>query len=78
MTFTIRNLLRPPCPECRGRRTVYMVDRGIKVFLRMLAGDNRFACRRCRITWRRRTPFDCAELVQRRNDKDDDTSGSLT
>ena len=61
--------VKPQCPECRESRTVYMVDKGLKRIRRMLAGDNRFACYTCKISWRRKTPFDCVELVKRKEGK---------
>ena len=53
------------CPQCDRTEEVYLYDRGAKFFLRFLMANNRFACARCNITWRRKSPFHTHHLHSR-------------
>ena len=44
------------CPRCNTRDRVYIYDSGYKFLRRLLLANNRFACHRCKITWRRWQP----------------------
>jgi len=68
MAWRPSEILKPKCPECRDKSAVYVFDRGAKRLWRMVVGNNRFACASCRISWRRRTPYDSAELVRKHED----------
>ncbi len=45
------------CPNCEKDDAVYIFDRGMKFLYRSFSGNNRFACKNCMITWRRKDPF---------------------
>jgi hypothetical protein len=50
------------CPSCTSRRDVYIYDSGMKLVRRLLILNNRFACRRCKVTWRRRERYGFFDL----------------
>jgi hypothetical protein len=50
------------CPACMTVEHVYIYDEGISLVYRLLLGNNRFACRQCKVTWRRRDPHDYFEM----------------
>jgi hypothetical protein len=45
------------CPVCIPENKGYIYDQGFKFWSRLALGNNRFACRKCRATWRRKNPF---------------------
>ena len=49
-------LWKSPCPECGEDKFIYIYDGGLKYFWRFLWGDNRFACSKCKIAWRKKNP----------------------
>jgi hypothetical protein len=61
-------LLRPSCPVCHAEDKVYVYDHGFKFWRRLVVGNNRFACRNCMVTWRRKKP-DHQTRLQKREDK---------
>ena len=50
------------CPECLSDTTVWIIDNGSKLWWRFLSNNNRFACKRCKITWRKKNPADYTDL----------------
>jgi transposase-like protein len=44
------------CPLCNTSNNVYVYDTGIKFWRRFIVGNNRFACGKCKVTWRRKNP----------------------
>jgi len=44
------------CPVCGLEKNIHIFDRGKKFWLRLFALNNRFACRKCKVTWRRKAP----------------------
>jgi hypothetical protein len=50
---------------CNAENKVYVYDRGPKFWRRLFTGNNRFACRNCKVTWRRKKPDDHARLEKR-------------
>lgn len=55
MNFSPR-IWKSYCPVCNIENNVYIFDDGIKLWLRLIVGNNRFACRNCKVTWRRKKP----------------------
>ena len=53
---------KPLCPKCKTRDEVYLFDRGWKLFFRSMTGNNRFACRECKIAWRKKSPSDYSNI----------------
>ncbi len=49
-------LVKSFCPVCESEDNVFVLDRGLKFWRRFIVGNNRFGCRACRITWRRKAP----------------------
>lgn len=45
------------CPVCEPEQKGYIYDRGFKFWSRLAEGNNRFACRKCKATWRRKNQF---------------------
>ncbi len=46
------------CPVCGLDTNVRIFDQGSKFWIRLLAGNNRYACRKCKVTWLRKKPKD--------------------
>lgn len=44
------------CPVCKSNNYVRIYDKGLKLLFRFFIGNNRFICRKCKITWRRKNP----------------------
>lgn len=53
----VRSFPKAACPMCGKYDRVEVYDRGLKWLWRWVVRNNRFLCRRCRVTWRRRRPY---------------------
>ena len=56
--------VREVCPVCKSNLDVLLFDRGMKRIFRWLGANNRYACKRCMVTWRRQKPYDYLELAR--------------
>jgi len=52
------------CPQC-GDNNTEIIDDGIKWYLRKLILNNRYACRKCNITWRKKIPANYLVLKEK-------------
>jgi transposase-like protein len=55
------------CPKCESNEDVYIHDKGLKFVKRLLALNNRFACTKCNITWRRKAPYHILRLHSKKS-----------
>jgi hypothetical protein len=63
--------MRSCCPVCHTEDSVYIYDHDfLKYWSRLFAGNNRFACRNCRVTWRRNKPYGYVGFANRLMNKD--------
>lgn len=51
------------CPLCRTDISVYILDKRDKFWKRFFEANNRFACARCNVTWRRKKSHGWSHLV---------------
>jgi hypothetical protein len=58
-------ILKSRCPVCNSEDKVYVYDHGAKFWRRLVAGNNRFACKNCKVTWRRKKPGAHTHLEKR-------------
>lgn len=56
---------RSCCPVCNAQNQAYIYDRGFKFWRRLIVGNNRFACKNCKVTWRRKRPDRLTRLQKR-------------
>ena len=56
---------RSCCPVCNAENQAYIYDRGLKFWRRLVVGNNRFACKNCKVTWRRKRPDRLTRLQKR-------------
>ncbi len=52
----------PNCPNCNSANT-YGYDRKWKKLIRKLAGNNRYYCKACHATWKKKEPFRLQKLT---------------
>ncbi|MFC1585816.1 hypothetical protein ACFL5V_09745 [Fibrobacterota bacterium] len=52
------------CPAC-GSTKIEILDKGAKLFMRGILLNNRWYCRECHATWRKRTPYEFHYLTMR-------------
>jgi hypothetical protein len=56
---------RSCCPVCNSENQAYIYDQGLKFWRRLVVGNNRFACKNCKVTWRRKSPDRLTRLQKR-------------
>lgn len=54
------------CPNCRSKNVAIM-DHGLKRLYRLLIGNNRYYCRTCHSTWRRKFPNSTLSVRKSKN-----------
>jgi hypothetical protein len=52
------------CPHCHTSDYTHILDLGFKFIYRFLIMNNRFACRKCSITWRENKPMSYQPLFK--------------
>jgi hypothetical protein len=57
--------IKSVCPVCHTEDKVYIYDHGLKYWKRLFAGNNRFACRNCKVCWRRKKPLSYVAFASR-------------
>lgn len=58
------------CPRCGTRNKVFVYDRGLKFWKRFFVGNNRIACRKCKIAWRRKNRERYVDLTTKSKNAD--------
>jgi hypothetical protein len=48
--------MRMHCPNCGEKDRVEITDKGLKKLIRRILSDNRYWCRACNVTWRKKHP----------------------
>lgn len=57
-----KNVSSAVCSRCRSSGIIRILDKGAKFIIRLLRGNNRYACYKCNITWREKAPERFSEL----------------
>ena len=57
------------CPKCGSEDSTLILDCGVKRIIRAILRNNRYACRRCSVTWLRQRPLGWQKLKKNHKPK---------